>query len=108
MGFFGNLLSSAFNIGKKLFGLGKTAHAIGKKAVRHYERGQVIGQKVSRAYHHGRHLYDEAKHLKTLEQAADFAKREIPKARDYSRATEKVAREAAQLGRDARRNFRIS
>ena len=107
MGFFGKLWNSAKTLGKKVLGWGHKAHAIGKKAKTHYERARVIGQKVQTGYHHAKHLYHEASHLKTPGEAVDFAKREAQRAPAYRRSVEGAAREAAQLGRDARRNFRL-
>ena len=57
---------------------------------------------MSKGYHHARGLYDEARKLKSAEQAIGFVKREAGKADEYQREASKVLKDARKLGRDVR------
>ena len=91
------------NVGKKLLGWGEKVQVVGQKAKKHYDKAHNIGQKVSKGYHYGRSLYDEAKNLKSAEQAIGFVKREAGKADEYQREASKVLHDARKLGRDVRK-----
>ena len=102
MGWFSRAWSNVKNVGKKMLGWGEKVQVVGQKAKKHYAKAHNIGQKVSKGYHYGRSLYDEARNLKSAEQAVDFVKREAGKADEYKREAGKVLQDARRLGRDVR------
>ena len=102
MGWFSRAWSNVKNVGKKMLGWGEKVQNVGQKAKKHYAKAHNIGQKVSKGYHYGRTLYDEARNLKSAEQALGFVKREAGKADEYKREAGKVLADARRLGRDVR------